>query len=367
MDEPIDCRTGSAPRAGLDACPQEKAGARQKKVSGRSPPTRRDGYGWILLLVGVFLLPTNLVRAQSPPHADAHVSADSVKIGERFTVTLVAEHAAGTNVVFPTLKAGSALFGELDLLRRQSRGERTESGARQVDSVAYEVTTFALDSARVPVLPVRVVDGRDTTILGTTPDLVSVVSVVPPDAKGLRAPAALISFPRPIWLWVALALGAMVLLGGAAYAWRRWRRADSSASPDEEAQDPYEAASTRLQHLKRRNPNDRATCKAFYIDLTEALRLYLVRRMDIQALERTTPEVVEALHRHPEVPEAAVRRLRAVLEWADFVKFAGAQPEPAESQTVLEKARNVLSVLEAAQRRTEDQTPSDKAPSPAQS
>ncbi|MFB6230459.1 MAG: hypothetical protein ABEL04_04810, partial [Salinibacter sp.] len=282
----------------------------------------------MLLLIGLLLVPTGGARAQSAPRIEAHVSADSVKIGERFTVTLVAEHAVGTTVVFPDSGSGSVLFGDLDVIRRGPvRGRPTAEG-RQIDSVAYEVATFALDSARVPVLPVRAVDGQDTTVVGTAPRVVPVVSVVPPDAKSLRTPAALASFPRPIWVWIALGLGVAALLGGVAYGWRRWHEDAVPAPPAEEEQDPYEAASARLQRLERRNPNDRETCKAFYVDLTEGLRRYLTRRMGMRALECTTPEVVEALHRRPEVPETATRRLQTVLEQADLVKFADAQPGP---------------------------------------
>jgi len=323
----------------------------------------------VLLLIGLLLVPTGVAWAQSAPRIEAHVSADSVKIGERFTVTLVAEHAVGTTVAFPDSGSGSVLFGDLDVIRRGPvRGRPTAEG-RQVDSVAYEVAAFALDSARVPVLPVRAIDGRDTTVdttvVGTAPRVVPVVSVVPPDAKSLRTPAALASFPRPVWVWMALGLGVVALLGGVAYGWWRWRKDTVPTPPAEEEQDPYEAALAQLQHLERRNPNDRETCKAFYVDLTEGLRVYLARRMEVRALEYTTPEVVEALRRRPEVPETATQRLQTVLEQADLVKFADAQPRPEESQAVLKAARGVLDALEAAQRRAEAQVPSDDAPSPA--
>ena len=320
--------------------------------------TWRDG---LLLLVGLLVGTVTPAEAQLTPRIEARVSADSVKIGERFTLTLVAERAEETEVVFPAADAGAPLFGDLHVLGRGAVQTRQSPEARRIDSVAYEVTTFALDSARVPILPVRLVAGDDTTVAGSAPRVVPVGSVVGPDAEGLRAPALLASFPRPFWWWGVLGLTTMALLAGLAYVW--WRRTGeegASETPDEAPKDPYEAASDRLQRLERRNPSGREACTAFYVDLTETLRIYLARRVGVRALERTTPEVLAALRHRPEVGDRVVRRLEGVLEQADLVKFADVQPPPEESQSVLQDAQDVLDSLEAAQRRVESRT-SDEA------
>jgi hypothetical protein len=303
--------------------------------------------------------------AQPAPRIETRVSADSVKIGERFTLTLVAEHGADAAAIFPTADAGAALFGDLRVVRRGAVQTRQLSGTRRVDSVAYEATTFALDSARVPILPIRFAAGSDTTVAGTFPRVVPVVSVVGPDAEGLRTPAAISAFPRPLWVWSVLVLAAAALLGGLTYAWWRWREhGDEAPPPDEESPGAYETAAARLQRLGRRNPSGREACKAFYVDLTETLRVYVAQRLGVRALEQTTAEVVAALRRRPEVEERVCQRLQAVLEQADLVKFADAQPPPAKSQSVLQDAQAVLDSLEAIQRRAESQTPTEES-SPA--
>ena len=323
--------------------------------------TRIGLCGGLLLLVGLCVGGSRPVEAQPDPRIEARVSADSVKIGERFTLTLVAEHAADATAVFPAADAGWALFGDLHVVRRGSVQTRLLSDARRVDSVAYEVTTFALDSARVPILPVRLTTGTDTTVAGPLPRVVPVESVVGPEAEGLRAPALLAAFPRPFWVWGVLVLAGAALLAGGAYAWWRRRGEETEAvAAAEERENPYEVAAARLQRLEQRNPTGREACKAFYVDLTETLRVYLAHRIGIRALERTTPEVLAALRRRPEVGDRIVHRLQAVLEQADLVKFADIQPPPEESRSVLQDAQDVLDAVEAAQRRAESRMSGDE-------
>lgn len=326
---------------------------------------RVGGTAVVLAVLAAGLGAAQFAAAQSSPNIEARVSADSVKIGERFTVRLVAEHDADAAAVFPAADAGAALFGDLHVVQRRAVQSRRASPTRRVDSVAYEVTTFALDSARVPILPVRLVAGPDTTVAGTFPQVVPVRSIVEPDDEVLRTPAALASFPWPLWVWGALGLSALALAGGLVYAWRRWGEEDASASDgDDDSPTPYRDAMERLQGLDRRNPTGQAARKAFYVDLTDTLRVYLARRLGVRALEQTTAEVLAALRRRPEVQEGMLRRLQAVLEQADLVKFADAEPSPERSQSVLEEARGVIDALESAQRRAESPSADDE-PAPA--
>lgn len=311
-------------------------------------------FGWGLLLAGLLVLAAGPVAAQSGPQVKTRVSVDSVKVGEPFVLSVVATSSGASDVMFPPPDAGPTVFGDLHVLGRGPVQTQHPSPSRRIDSVAYEVATFALGSAQVPILPVRVVEDGDTTIVGTSPEVVPVISVVGPAAKGLRTPARLATFPLPLWMWALLVGAGLLIVGAVTYAWWRLRgEASESIEADEGNENPYEAAVRELQQLGRRNPNDRVTGKAFYVELTQALREYVARRVGVRALECTTSELVVALRGRRNVPDSAARRIKPVLERADFVKFAGARPDPEESQEVLREARGVLDSIEAAQRRAE--------------
>lgn len=299
----------------------------------------------LLVLLGWSLLGA----AVAQPRLDVHVSADSVRIGERFTVSVVAEHRGEVEVAFPAADAGPGVFGELEVLDRSTPRRRTV-GEGQVDSVAYTATTFALDSVRVPSLPVQVIAGDDTSTAGTPTRTATVVSVVGPDAEGLYSVAPPAPFPRPLWTWLVLALVAAALLGGAAYLWWRWRRAPEAlplgVRPAVD-QTPYEAATARIRQLEDSDLSDPEAVTLFYVELSQALRVYLAREWNVAALERTTREVVDVLDRRPDVPDAAVSRVRAVLEVADLVKFADTRPAPEDHEKAVREARSALDTLEA--------------------
>jgi hypothetical protein len=298
--------------------------------------------------------------AAQPVRFETHVSADSVAVGERFTLSLVAEHGAETDVSFPSPDAGGVLFDDLEVIQRLTLQQRPGPAGRRVDSVAYEVTTFALDSVRVPALPVQVTAGRDTTIRSAPARTVTVVSVVGPDAKGLHGVAPLASFPRPWWTWGLLALVGTGLLGGLAYLWWRRRQDDAPAPvqrvPDDD-QTPYEAATSWIRQLEESyDLSDPNAVKPFYVELSNALRVYLARELSVAAPERTTREVVDTLAERPDVPAEAQTRIQAVLQLADLVKFAGIRPTSDDHEKALQEARAALDSLEAAARSPQPDT-----------
>lgn len=321
------------------------------------------------MLLGAFLLVPFEAFAQVPPRADAYVLTDSVKIGERFTISLAAEHAVDSEVVFPTPDPESRLFGDLRVIRRGPVHERGGARGRRVDSVAYEVTTFALDSARVPPLSLRVVAGSDTTRVNTSARMVPVTSVVDEEAQGLRDPAALASFPRPLWAWLVLGLVVTALLAGLVYVWWRHhhRNADQetvSRTAEVEKRSPYEEATVVLRRLGQRDLTDSEAVKRFYVDLTDVLRTYLSRQLGIATFERTTRELIYTLEHRPDVSTEAVERIQSVLELADLVKFAGTRTSPADNQEALQEARAAIEAIRRTPR-SSAHTRAEEAPSPA--
>ena len=303
------------------------------------------------VLVGC-LAAANAVHAQD---VRLHVSADSVTVGQRFLLSIAAEHDFAADPQFPE-PSDSLVFGDLEVLRRHARDSFTRGDVR-VDSVVYEVTTFALDTAVVAPIPVLFTAGEDTFSVRTPEEIVRVVSLVPAETQDVRDLAPLVEFPRPVWPYVA---GAALLLLLAAllafYVIRRRRRgpAEPPAPPSPAVPADVEALN-RLKALEEMSLDTPEAAQPFYTELSDTLRHYLARRLRVNAMETTTRELMTELSQRP-LPSSDTRmRLQDVLSLADYVKFADAVPAPERGREALGTARSVITSVEDELRPTEAQ------------
>jgi len=100
---------------------------------------------------------------------------------------------------------------------------------------------------------------------------------------------------------------------------------------------PYDRAIQALHELKDSKLWQQGQEKAYYTTLTEILREYIDERFHINAMEMTSSQIIETLHRNEET-KAVNRQLRDILEMADFVKFAKMNPLPDENDLSLMNA-----------------------------
>ncbi|MEM6785793.1 MAG: hypothetical protein AAF624_18895 [Bacteroidota bacterium] len=275
------------------------------------------------------------------------VAADSVTVGERFEIGLAVEHGRSTRVAFPDLPPLSdtfgadglvdpaAVFGDAEVLAaRRFPPAETASGAR-LDSVVFLATTFALDAARIGPIPVALVAGTgaaaDTVTLDVPTQVLPVRSVVPDSLTAPLQLAPALAFPEPLPLWVALLVGALLLLLGV-WLWRTRHRGPGLAAPP---LPPHAQARKRLDALRpaELDLTDSEAVPAYYAALSNAVRTYLTRALGVPAQEQTTRELLTALDGHPNVDEATRLRLGVLLRRADLAKFARATPDAATRTT----------------------------------
>lgn len=293
---------------------------------------------------------------------DVDVSADSVTVGERFLVSVTALHEFTTDPQFPDVAASDSLtFGDLEVLSIRARDTFERDGGR-LDSVVFEVTTFALDSARVGPIPVLFSAGEDTFSVQTEPEWLIVRSLVPDDAEDVKDLAPLVEFPAPSWPYIAGALLLLLLLVLALYWHRRRRGARSGAEPAAPRIPPEREALERLDALERVDLARPANIQPFYDELSALLRTYVARRLRVPALESTTAELALELRRRKLPAEEVRGRLHGVLAASDYVKFAHATPPSSQGKELLAVSRSIVNDVENELRPPEVTEPAD-APS----
>lgn len=104
---------------------------------------------------------------------------------------------------------------------------------------------------------------------------------------------------------------------------------------------PYDVAIAKLEQLREEQLCEQGLQKEYYTRLTDILREYLDRRFNINAMEMTSTQIRQALNNSKD--EIMSKQLvEQVLEIADFVKFAKAQPLGADNIRAFEAARGFV-------------------------
>ncbi len=296
---------------------------------------------------------TSAVTAQEST-LRSYVDVDSIVVGQRFMLVVVAEHDETTVASFselvPDTSATIRQFGDLLILREVGHGRARRNGGIIHDSTVIEATAFAIDTAAVGPIPVLFVRAGDSTYTYTDPLLIPVTSVLEPDASDIRDLAPIGEFPTPILAWL-LFTAALILAMGAFIYWYRRRPAQVFLQREPEATrlEPGEEARIRLDRLSRLNVDSDEAAETFCVELADTVRTYLSRRTSVHALEMTTSEVRVNLERLAEenvVPRETPDDTGRVLEVCDLAKFAEIFPDEDSCVLQLEIAADIVHRLE---------------------
>ncbi|MDE2834015.1 MAG: hypothetical protein OXM02_05790 [Bacteroidota bacterium] len=304
--------------------------------------------GTRVLVFACLIMGVSGVRGVCGQQLEAYMSADSVTIGERFTLTLTALHGFDESPSFPPVADVDSVFGDFVPLGLISAGtEIIEPGVR-LDSVVYGVTTFALDSAILPPLRVGFESGATE---GMTPAvMLPVISLVSQEASGIRDLAEPVEFGTPRWPYFLLGLGVVILAGLIWYFFIRKRPPEVIVqAPADPENPPHLIALARLRALETAPMATRDQVESYYVELSDTVRTYLEHRLGILALESTTPEIRQALLSHDVghmMPSGIPTQVERILSLADLVKFANFSPEPAQGQQARLESVDVVERVE---------------------
>lgn len=222
------------------------------------------------------------------------------------------------------------------------RLEKTEAGSLVVLKVAV------LDSGYFAFPPVLVVVNGDS--LETEPVLLR--SGFPAVKEGVEKEdiAPPVEAPRD-WRFIYLLAGALLIIALLIYSIRYFRGHRLNLPPAPPKRTPLEKALEELQAVTAWPRNSREEHNAFYTELLDILRRYLVASRHWPALEATGPELLELLERSS--TERPLRsEWKAFLELATLVKYAKALPLEAEALRHTEWMESRLKTLDTEQHGT---------------
>jgi hypothetical protein len=299
--------------------------------AGCCPFWKRIGFALLLGLLAPALLPAQL-------SVTASLSQPEILIGDQLLLNIQVYSEGDAVVESVGHERLTTEVPALELLQLE-RFERDNGGQGKLLEYQLRLTAFDSGYYRLPPLPVvyRHAGRRDTAY---TPELALLVKTLPiPEGDQQLMPIKdiigepLSFFDLLPWL-VGLAILAIVV-------WMLLslrRKKTPPPAPPPLLKPAHELALAELEQLEQQKLWQKGLIKEYYVRLTHALRQYLEWRYRVAALELTTEEAVRELGQAGLKGEAQ-QRLRRLLESADLVKFAKAQPAASFHAEALEQAR----------------------------
>ena len=265
----------------------------------------------------------------------SQVETSKIRIGEQFTYRISVNET--DNVILPKLELkgleviDSAKIDTLNnMLIQKYILTGFDSGAfyipqQQVfvknqayltDSLLINVATVAIDTTKIKKFPIKSIK---------------------------KEPYTFDDFKMYIYLLIA----ALLIIGFWIYWFVIRKRKLEEDEPTYIALPPYEEAMHKLSELDEKLLWQNNKVKEYYIELTEIIRGYIERELNVPALEKTTDEIIETLNDFHDANtintnKETLRKLKALLQEADLVKFAKSKPLAPEIEEDRKDAEEVV-------------------------
>ncbi len=279
------------------------------------------------------------------PAIDTTVGAQVISVGDQIAVTVTVTHAPETEVVWPD----PIDVGPFELLASQAVAP--DPGETPLTSrLELTVTAFELGELSIPPIEAQVVDaGGAATTLSTSAAVVSVESVGRDESgeiRDIRGPLAIPFDPRTLLPWLA---GLALLAAGGYWLYRRYRgrRRPEQPAAVAPARPAHEVAYESLAALEASGLLELGEIKTYHIRISDIMRVYAEGRFGVDAMEMTTGELAEHLHRVG-AGRGVVADFRALLERCDLVKFAKFRPDAAACRDLAPLGRRLVDVTTPA-------------------
>lgn len=266
------------------------------------------------------------------------IDTTSIRIGEQFNYEIIVDQV--NDVRFPKFESdslnrvGVVTSHKIDSLKNQLIKK-------------YTLTSF--DSGRY-VLPAQEIFIRDKRFL--TEEVIIDVATVPVDTikqpmyhiKNIKNEPYLFSdYLNYFWGLIVL----LVVIGLILYFILKDKPTEEeilSRIP------PFDAAKMRLKELDNKKLISQNKIKLYYVELTDIVRTFIERELNIPALESTTDELLETIvdfnsSSKLNIPKETISKLENLLQEADLVKFAKSKPLQNEISLHRIDAEGIIDVL----------------------
>ncbi|MDB5227178.1 MAG: hypothetical protein JWN78_1371 [Bacteroidota bacterium] len=262
--------------------------------------------------------------------ATASTKEKEYQIGDWIPVDLFVSAASNNQVAFPNLKDSIspiievANYNPVDTVKKGGQNEYHQL----VNLIVFDTGQIMLPRFQFLVNS----NGKLDTIVSES-ILVHVAGVKIDTTKDIKPIKEPLKIPLTFKEILPFLIGTIILaLIAALIAWYIIERKRKNQPVDEKyLLPPHVWALKELDKLQRDKLWQTGAVKNYYSRLTDIARTYIELRYHISAMERTTDELMSAMHKGM-MKQSLKKDLNEVLVMSDFVKFAKAQPDFIENE-----------------------------------
>ena len=266
------------------------------------------------------------------------ITPDSILIGDQVKLSLHATYDTTRQYVgMPLLKTEKG--NPLEILETLKLDTVKIDGKMITIDQSFIVTSF--DSGRyvysTPVLLQSLL--TDTVRVDTLvfPPIELYVNTIPIDTATyvMYDIKPIATYPCVIWdyWWIGAIILGLVLIAFGIWWFLRWRSSREGLGFFSKPKDPpYIIAITELQKLKNEKLWEQDKTKQYYTRLTDIIRQYIEDTYGLQAMEKTSEEILKDLKNMNFDNDELYNELKEMFIFADLAKFAKYKPEPIENE-----------------------------------
>ena len=307
---------------------------------------------YIIIYVLALFVVQSISAQNSVPTITSRLSADTVMIGDRVTLTVEVEKDVMQYVVFPTFDFARTDGEEqeepsIEVIHDYAPDTIPQEGRRvllrkRYEMAVYDEGIYKLGRAKVLYADKNLVDtltaAREEQFVVKTFQIDSTTTNV----RDLKPQMTLKLRFAEIGGYLGISLGVLLLLVLAIYLLVRHLNKQGRRISDLFKPAPpvpaHIVAIEALERLRDEKLWQNNKHKLYYSGLSDILRTYLAGRFEVGAMEMTTDEIADILRSMNEIEQKPKMDLLAVLRDADLVKFAKATPEAEDNELAYSKA-----------------------------
>ncbi len=299
------------------------------------------------ILVLLYLAFARFVFAQVAITARWSSDAPSVLVGEPVNLVLIAEAPIEAIVTFPEFPSDWQPF-DVQFLGGVSKsiGGDTATYRQTLTVIAWSTGEHSTPETYIQY---QLTPGDPVQRILANPTVISVPSVLDSQDSELRPLKPPVSLPYlPPWL---LFVGVAVFIGVVrGTSWWRSRpgrlQLDSMRAPNiAQNYSPKQRALAEIRTIR----GGRLSPALVYAAVADCLRNYLSHQFSVNAPDMTTMELMSTLETKEIISKAQQRELARMLEYADLVKFADAQPGERAVNQLLDTAEKWVDATETVE------------------